>query len=232
MYSARNRTGAAALAGAAITGLIAFALFLAGGLLLWANGHYKDSDGYFSTASEQFRSPTYAITSDELQIGGHGAERLLSSDHYGTIRLTADARGDKPVFIGIAPTRDVNAYLREVAHSRVADVDYAPFSARYTQRDGTRHPAAPATQKIWTAEAHGAGQQTLRWDVESGDWSVVVMNEDGSRGVLAGVSAGAKVPYISEFGFAALGFGLLFIAATAGLMLYGTRPPTRRLAFA
>src|ERR1043165_8231969 len=109
MNSARNRTGAAALAGAAVTGLIAFALFLAGGLLLWANGHYKDSDGYFATTSEQFGSPAYAITSDELQIGGHGASRLLSSDHYGNIRLTADARGDKPVFIGIAPTRDVDA---------------------------------------------------------------------------------------------------------------------------
>src|SRR3954471_4666962 len=112
MYSARNRTGAAALAGAAITGLIAFTLFLAGGLLLWANGHYKDADGYFSTASQRFGSPAYAITSDDLQIGGHGASRLLSSDRYGNIRLTADARGDKPVFIGVAPTRDVNAYLR------------------------------------------------------------------------------------------------------------------------
>jgi acyl-CoA synthetase (AMP-forming)/AMP-acid ligase II len=46
--TARDRTGAAALMGAAITGLIAFALFLAGGLLLWANGHYKDADGYLS----------------------------------------------------------------------------------------------------------------------------------------------------------------------------------------
>jgi hypothetical protein len=232
MYSARNRTGAASLAGAAITGLIAFALFLAGGLLLWANAHYKDSDGYFTTGSERFGSPAYAITSDDLQIGGKGASRLLSSDHYGTIRLTADARADKPVFIGIAPTDKVDAYLRDVAHSQVDDVDYAPFSARYTQRDGTRHPDAPASRHIWAAQAHGAGLQTLRWNVESGNWSVVVMNEDGSRGVLAGVSAGAKVPYVGEFGVAALGFGALFIAATAGLMLYGTRPPTRRLALA
>ena len=36
MPSLRNRTGPAALVGAAVTGLIAFALFIAGGLLLWA----------------------------------------------------------------------------------------------------------------------------------------------------------------------------------------------------
>ena len=50
---------------AAVTGLIAFVLFLAGGLLLWANAHYKDADGYVSTASERFerastRSPRQA----------------------------------------------------------------------------------------------------------------------------------------------------------------------------
>ena len=54
MPSSRDRTGATALAGAAVTGLIAFALFLAGGLLLWANGHYKDADGYLTTGSERF----------------------------------------------------------------------------------------------------------------------------------------------------------------------------------
>ena len=56
----RDRTGAAALVGAAVTGLIAFALFLAGGLLLWANGHYKDADGYLSTGSQRFDSAEYA----------------------------------------------------------------------------------------------------------------------------------------------------------------------------
>src|SRR5262249_39125554 len=126
------------------------------------------------------------------------------------------------------PTREVDAYLRDVAHSEVDDIDYAPFSARYTQRDGARHPDAPTSAGIWAASAHGAGMQSLRWKGQSGDWSVVVMNADGSRGVLAGVSAGAKVPYLSEFGLAALGLGLLFVAGTAGLMLLGTREPARR----
>src|SRR3954454_16970285 len=217
MPSARDKSGAAALAGAAVTGLIAFALFLAGALLLWGNAHYKDSDGYFTTASERFASPAYAITADDLRIGAHGPSWLLSSDRYGAIRLTADSRADKPVFIGVARTRDVEAYLRGVAHREVEDIEYAPFSARYTQHDGTRRPAAPAAQKIWVASAHGGALQSLRWDVESGDWSVVVMNEDGSRGVLTGVSAGAKVPYLREFGLGALGLGLLFVAATAAL---------------
>jgi hypothetical protein len=225
MPSTRDRTGATALAGAAVTGLIAFALVIAGAFLLWANGHYKDADGYLTTGSEPFASTEYAITSDKLEINGHWP---LSSNRYGTVRLTAHAK-DKPMFIGVARTTDVDAYLRDVAHSRVDDISYAPFSARYTPIAGQDKPARPADQRIWSAQAHGDGTRSLTWKVEKGDWSIVVMNEDGSRGVTTSVGAGAKVPYIAELAYAALGAGLLFIIATAALTTYGTRPaPARR----
>ncbi len=68
--------------------------------------------------------------------------------------------------------------------------------------------------------------------MQSGDWSVVVMNADGSRNVAAAVSAGAKVPYIADVGYATLGVALLFIIATAALTAYGSRPVARRLALA
>ena len=58
------------------------------------------------------------------------------------------------------------------------------------------------------------------------------MNADGSRGVAAAVSAGAKVPYIAEFGYGALGVGLLFVIATAALTVYGSRPVVCRLSVA
>jgi hypothetical protein len=223
----RDRTGATALAGAAITGLIAFALFLAGGILLWANAHYKDADGYLTTGSEQFASSDYAITTDKLEIKGGW---LLSSDRYGTIRLTARGE-DKPAFIGVARTSDVDAYLKDVAHSQVDDISYAPFGARYTPVTGTTVPARPAEQPIWAAQAHGNGMQSVAWKVEPGDWSIVVMNADGSKGVAAGVGAGARAPWIATFAYGALGAGLLFIIATAALTSYGTRPlPRRRLA--
>ena len=62
--------------GAAVTGLIAFTLFLAGGLLLWANAHYKDADGYLSTGSQRFDSREYAITTPSL--AGRRAARRAS----------------------------------------------------------------------------------------------------------------------------------------------------------
>jgi hypothetical protein len=226
--NSRNRTGAAALAGAAITGLIAFALFLAGGLLLWANAHFKDADGYLSTGKQHFASPAYAITADDLNVrGGH-----VDRDRYGTIRVSATGT-EKPVFVGVARTSDVDRYLSGVATSEVDDIDVAPFRATYVPHAGTKTPAAPTTRNIWAAQAHGAGKQSLTWNVEDGNWSVVVMNADGSRSVTAGVSAGAKVSYIAAFGWGALGLGVAFIVTTALLTLYGTRPaPPRRTALA
>ena len=91
----------------AVTGLIAFALFLAGALLLWANAHYKDADGTLDR-QRAFASTEYAVTSDGLEINGHW---LLSSDRYGTVRLTARARGQARVHRR-RPDEDVNAYLR------------------------------------------------------------------------------------------------------------------------
>src|SRR3954464_9421328 len=103
----RDRTGAAALVGAAVTGLLAFALFLAGGLLLWANGHYKDADGYLSAGSPRFHSREYAITTPSLDAGAGAPGLLIKSDRYGELRLETMAKGGKPLFVGIAPTRDV-----------------------------------------------------------------------------------------------------------------------------
>ena len=224
----RDRTGAAALVGASVTGLIAFALFLAGGLLLWANGHYKDADGFLTTPNQRFESSAYAITTKNLEVGAGAPGFLLKADRYGTVRLETMAKGGKPLFVGIARTRDVDAYLKGSAHSEVSDIDYAPFRARYDQLEGARPPGPPAEQRFWAAQ----GEHALTWDVQSGDWSVVVMNADGSRDVAAAVSAGAKVPYIAEIAYVTLGFGLLFVIATTALTMYGTRPVVRKLAVA
>jgi hypothetical protein len=224
----RDRTGAAALVAASVTGLVAFALFLAGGLLLWANHHYKDPDGVLATPGQRFESDAYAITTPKLEVGAGAPGFLLKADRYGTLRLETMAKGGKPLFVGIARTADVERYLRGSAHSVVSDIDYAPFRAKYTQVEGARPPGPPGDQRIWAAR----GRQALTWDVSSGDWSVVVMNADGSRDIAAVVSAGAKVPYIATIAWVVLGLALVFVIATASLTMYGTRPVVRKLATA
>jgi hypothetical protein len=200
---------AVVIAGALI-GLLATLLLMAGGAVYWADGK-KDDDGYFSTRSERFVTTTHAIVSDDLDVDGVP----LSKDRYGKVRLKVSDRGGKPVFAGIARSRDVDAYLAGSAHATLTDLDFSPFEPEYRTSGGARVPGPPAAKDIWVASAQGGGTQTLDWKVQDGSWSVVVMHPDGSAGVDTRVSAGVSLPFLDDLGL------WLWIAAAALLALAG-----------
>jgi hypothetical protein len=220
----RPRAGrVAAVISGAIAGLVAFALVVAGAVLLYANGQ-KDHDGYVSTGSDRFHTSTYALATDDLDIDTNAPDWIDEDSALGHIRLKATSRDGKPVFVGIAKTKDVDAYLRGAGHATVTDVDYPSFHATYRTHPGGR-PAPPVAQRFWTVSANGAGMQTVDWKVRSGNWSVVVMNADGSKNVDAGVSAGTDAPWLSAAGWASIGGGAVF-ALLAGTLIYvGLRRP-------
>jgi hypothetical protein len=207
-----------------LLGLVALGLLAFGALALWGDAQ-KDDDGYLSTSAHRFSAATYAIATDELDLDLAGPGSVIERDRYGKLRLQATSNAGKPVFVGIAPTRDVDAYLRGTAHSTVTDVDVSPFRATYDTRHGAGRPTPPGTRGFWAASAQGAGKQTVTWDVEDGEWSIVVMNADGSRGVDARVSAGADVPFLNEVGWILTGAGLGLLVVAGGLVLLGARAP-------
>jgi hypothetical protein len=217
-----NPARIAAFVGAGVIGLLALALVAVGGISLWANGQ-KNDDGYLATGSDRFATSTYALATENLDIDSQGAGWLINSDRYGKVRLKVNSRAGKPVFVGIARTSAVNSYLRGTSHATVTDVSYSPFRADYRTHGTGSRPALPGDQRFWAASAHGSGQQTLTWDVKHGSWSIVVMNADGSRGVDAGVSAGANVPILAAIGWGALGAGLVLLVAAGGLVVLVVR---------
>jgi hypothetical protein len=204
--------------------LVSLGLLVAGGAGLWANGQ-KDDQGYLQTRTERFHTDTAALRTNNLDIDLGGTATVLDSDLYGKVRLRATPRASKDLFVGIARTSDVTRYLRRTAHTRVTDLDYHPFHADYATTGGARRAAAPGTQRIWAAQAHGRGAQTLTWDVADGNWSVVVMNADGSPGIDANVRAGADVPFLNEVAWVALGAGALLLLVSVALLYSGTRTP-------
>jgi hypothetical protein len=206
--------------------LVSLAFLVAGGAALWANGQ-KDDQGYVSTHTERFHTRTAALRTENLDVDLGGTASVLASDLYGKVRLRVTPRAGKDLFVGIARTRDASHYLRATAHTTVTDVDYTPFQADYATTAGARRAAPPATQRIWAAQAHGRGAQTLTWDVDDGDWSVVVMNADGSPGVDAGVRAGANVPFLDEVAWGGIGTGTVLLLASVALLYAGARTPRR-----
>jgi hypothetical protein len=76
----------------------------------------------------------------------------------GDARVRAATQGERPLFIGIAHTVDVERYLRGAGF---ATID------RFEVRPDTTHPGRapsgpPSRQPIWATSTQGTGQQTLR----------------------------------------------------------------------
>jgi hypothetical protein len=217
----------AAFVAAGALSVFSLGMFAVGGFALWGDAQ-KDEHGYISTDNDRFSTSARALTTENLDLDLDGLDEIVGDESLGKLRLEVAPNEDKPVFVGIAPTRDVSNYLRGSDHTVVTDVDYSPFRADYADRAGDRPLAPPAGERFWSASAHGAGTQTLTWDVDDGDWSVVVMNADGSPGVDAGVSAGAKLGFLDELGWVGIGTGLLVLAGAGGFLYLAVRRPRQR----
>ena len=223
---AARRSGGriAAIVAGGVAAVLAVGLIAAGVALLWGDSK-KDDHGYLSTGKERYAASTYALASDNLDVNLDGAGWIMDRGALGNVRVAVESGADKPVFVGIARTSDVSDYLHGTSYTSVTDVDYSPFRASYRDHGGDRRPGLPAQQDFWVASAHGSGTQTVAWDLEDGDWSIVVMNADGSRGVDTHISAGAKVPLLGTLGWVSLG-GALVLLMIAGTLLYlGLRTP-------
>jgi len=207
-----------------LASLTAAAVLAAGGFLLFLDQTQRDSAGFLQTSTERFETPTYALTSESIDIHIGGPDWLDPADLFGEIRIrAASAEPGQEIFVGIGRADDVDAYLDGVGHDEVRDVDVAPFSAGYTTRPGGPPAAPPTDEDLWVASVAGPGTQSLVWDVEEGEWSVVVMNADALEGVQADVSIGAELPILLWLWIGVLVLGGALLAVGVFLVVLGLR---------
>ena len=201
---------------------ISLGLGAVGGFLTWAYATQRDSEGFFTSDTEHFQTATYAITSENIDLGvepGSG-NRRIDLGHLATVRFRVASSTGTPVFIGIAREVDVDRYLAGVMHDEIDDVHFAPFRVTYRFRPGDAPSTPPTAQRFWVASAHGPGVQRLEWEVQSGHWAVVVMNADGSRAVAADASAGVKSDWVLPLAIGLLsGFAVLLVLGSTLLVV-------------
>jgi Domain of unknown function (DUF4389) len=207
-----------------VAAIFAFGLLAGGCALVGVDQVVRDDDGFVMSPTEDFRTPTYAIVSERADLDTEGAEWALDA-FLGTVRIRAESEGDREIFVGIGREAAVTAYLRGVEHDVVTDLDDEP---EYERRPGGAPRAAPETS-IWEVSASGTGEQTVDWEPQDGDWRVVLMNADASRGVAAEASIGAELDSLLWIGIGLLVAGALLaagaaLAITAGVRRRGPRP--------
>lgn len=200
----------------ALLGVIALA---AGATGIWADTSERDSNGYLSAQAHRYQTHTRAIATENITVGSYVPTWLA-----GKVRL--DVSGPEPLFVGIAPKSTVDAYLARVEHTDATKLDLDPFKVTYVDHPGTVDPGRPAREPFWAAAVSGTSRP-LNWNLRSGDWSIVVMNADGSRNVAARIGVGVEVPALLWAGIGLTLFGVVLLAI-AGLMFAARSRSSRR----
>lgn len=198
---------------------------LAGGTAAAVAQAVATDDGYYTFTPDRVATDGIAVITGDAWLdtddGGPWVLDLLDLD----VRLRADLAGgadpDDGVFVGIARTDDVEAYLRGTRYSVVDDIDGR--EVRYRHLTGDARVAAPAEVDIWAAAAEGPGEQELVWDARGGRWSVVVMRADGAPGLAADVEVGVRSDAVTPIAVTLIVVGGLTILAGVGLVVFGAR---------
>ncbi len=199
---------------ASIGGLIGLALLLGGIAIVAAHLFARDDDGYYTSDREQLESATYAISSEEIDLGAD-ADDWAPEGLLGEVRIRVES--DESIFVGIGPDVDVATYLSRVAYDELTDFDDG--EAQFDLHQGGKPRTPPGEQDFWEAEAEGSGEQTLTWDADFGRWTVVVMNADGARGIATEADAGVKLDWTIWAGLGLLIVGLVMSAGAVAVIL-------------
>jgi hypothetical protein len=204
--------------------LVALALLASGAAALLALGN-RDPDGYFMSGAHRISTPANALVSERLDIDADAPDWVFGK-RFATARIEARASG--PVFVGIGPSAAVERYLSRVRHAQIIDVDTHPFRVTSHLVPGGAQPAAPGDQDFWRVQSSGRGARAVTWPVESGEWSVVIMNANGSPGVDVQARFGARVPSLRWVGIGLLAGGVFALLVGGLLLSLGTGLIPRR----
>lgn len=204
--------------------LTSLGLFAGGGALAWADQTQREG-GFVTSPTFDLSTDAYAIVTENIEIHAEGPGWVLPEAIVGDARVRVSGSGE--TFVGVAPTAEVRRYLSGVPYSFAPDLStYDGLHLATTPGDAPASP--PASQDFWIASDAGPGTQTIRWAVENGSWSVVVMNADGSKGVDIAANVGAEAPVLGAVAWMLVGSGvvLLFIgiAFIAGAIRRAGKP--------
>ena len=206
----------------AVLGLIALALMIGGTILGIAYAIEREGDGYFDATFRRLASPTAAITTEEADLREEPPGWFLEFVDFSVRIKATNSNPDDPVFVGIGPESDVEAYLQTVARDEIIDISPGR-DPKYRTVVGTGTAEPPGTQEFWVASAQGPGTQQMTWEFTEGSWIAVLMNADGSPGILADVTVGVRSGALQAVALGMLIIGLLILILAVVIVVLAVR---------
>ncbi len=204
-----------------LLGIVGVALVIGGTAGLVFRLAFAGRDGFLTTGDVRLASSAYGIVTQAARIGGDAPWWRGSR---ATLRVEVrPADPSRALFVGVADSRDAQAYLAGVARDEVVDFELRPVWVGYRTIPGGPPPEPPGRRAFWAARAEGIGLQTLTWNVKPGEWTLVLMNADGSQGVEAWASVGVRFPALLPLGIGILVGGLALLLLAVALLFVGVR---------
>jgi len=206
--------------------IIGLGFTVAGGGALWANSALTDDDRYLTTKTIRIEQGSYAIVTEPTDISV-GSVWVWDWGDLATFKIEgSNDDSSKNIFMGIADESDLSNYLRDVNYDEVSELEISPDRLDYRNHPGSSAPeGSPADQQFWLESVNGAGTQTLEWELQSGTWSLVLMNEDGSAGIDLSVILGVKIPWLFGTGVGLLVGGILALMLGTFMIVMSVRKP-------
>jgi hypothetical protein len=202
-----------------LLGICGIASICLGGVLLGIGG----SSGSFHSDYQTIATTTVGFVSDPAHVENSQDTKVTGTGV--TLKISAQ-NSRKPLFFGVGPTSQVDAYLSGSPYEHVTGIDFSPFKITSTRVAGTTQPAAPGDQSFWVAKATGTNP-SLSWKIATGDYEAVLMNADGTRGFQADTRLGIDAPVLGKFAIGGLVVGILATIGGLAVLIWGIR--TRRV---
>jgi hypothetical protein len=198
----------------AVLALCALGALSAGGAAAWADTTQRHG-GYVHLGTASYTTAGHALASNTIKM--HGGLGWLAP-LIGQIRLRVTATGRAgEAFAGVAPASAASRYLSGVSYTTVSGYD---GQRRSINHSGVLAPRPPRGTPSWAAQASGTRTATLVWTVRDGDWTVIVMNADGSAGVAVRADLAASLPALGWLAIELLAGGtVLALIALACVMV-------------
>jgi hypothetical protein len=203
--------------------LVGVALLFGGGALVGIDRGFTDGEGFLTVPPADLERDMYAVAAEAVFEG----DWIWWYRHPTTVRVRMT--GEQPIFVGIAARADLEAYLADISYSEIERIDFDDYrkdrvwTTEYKDHMGPNAPAPPSDQTFWHASVQGAGTQTLLWTIEPGDWMLVVMNADTSRGIEVTGTVGAETPWLLAVGIGLLAVGVVLTALGLAVVLFVAR---------
>ena len=190
-----------------LAGAFGLTMLIGGVVLIAVHGFLRDDEGFYNAGERDLRSPGYAITSGELDLG-EGTVGVDVQDLAAALQFRIEGTEEQPVFVGVGPAAEVDRYLSGVAQSKIVDFTRRD-KAIYDEQAGGPPPSPPSQQTFWAASSEGSGEQRIAWEIQEGEWIAVAMNADASRGIGIDGNAGVEVSWLLWLGVGLAAVGLV-----------------------